>query len=99
MEISKFYIIFAEKLKTIMKLITEKFYNAFNKFLTEYGGMSVIFILAVLGIGCAIVGFHGTTEFNWKWFAFFEIPLYVFCGWALWKAFKMYKDFMDSNKK
>ena len=82
-----------------MKTLNEKLYAAFNKFFTEYGGMNAIFVLALFGIACEIIGFHGSTEFNWKWFVFFEVPLYSFCGWALWKAFKMYRDFMDNNKK
>lgn len=43
------------------------------------------------GIICAIIGHYGTMGFNWKWFIFFELPLYLFCSWALYKAYKLYK--------
>ena len=36
--------------------------------------------------------------FNWKWFLFFELPLYAFCGWALYKVFKLIKNNPDVFK-
>lgn len=49
-------------------------------------------ILAVLGIISAIIGHYGLLGFDWKWFVFFELPLYLFVGWACWKCVKMYKE-------
>jgi len=47
--------------------------------------------LAFFGITFAIVGHYGTIGFNIKWLLFFELPLYLFCTWALYKAYKLYK--------
>lgn len=57
-----------------------------------------VLILAFIGITCAIVGHYGTVGFNWKWFCFFELPLYVFCIWALYSAYKLYKQTKNFNK-
>ena len=54
-----------------------------------------VLTLAFFGILFAIVGHYGTMGFNWKWFVFFELPLYLFCGWALYKAYKLYKRSKD----
>ena len=58
-----------------------------------------IFLIAILGIVMAIVGHYGTVGFNWKWFLFFELPLYLFCIWALYKAYKLYKITKSQMKK
>ena len=50
-----------------------------------------IFLISILGIVMAIVGHYGTVGFNWKWFLFFDLPLYLFCIWALYNAYKLYK--------
>lgn len=50
-----------------------------------------IWTLAIFGIACAVVGHYATTGFSLLWFLFFELPLYIFCGWALWKAWQIYK--------
>lgn len=55
------------------------------------GGGYALFIIAVVAIVFAIIGFHGQHKFNIWWFIFFELPLYIFCGWALWKALKIYR--------
>ena len=51
--------------------------------------------LAFFGILFAIVGHYGTMGVNWKWFVFFEFPLYLFCGWALCATYKLYKRSKD----
>ena len=51
-----------------------------------------LIILAVLGIISAIIGHYGQLGFDWRWFVFFELPLYLFVGWASWKCIKMYKE-------
>lgn len=50
-----------------------------------------VLTLAFFGILFAIVGHYGTLGFNIKWFLFFELPLYLFCTWALYNAYKLYK--------
>jgi len=50
-----------------------------------------VLTLAFVGILFAIVGHYGTMGFNIKWFLFFELPLYLFCIWALYKTYKIYK--------
>jgi len=67
-----------------------KFYKKFTKFLNNGGGYA-LFIIAVVAIVFATIGFHGQHKFNIWWFIFFELPLYIFCGWALWRALKIYQ--------
>ena len=49
----------------------------------------IVFTLAFIGIACAMIGHYGLHGFDWRWFVFFEGPLYVFCGWALAKTMKV----------
>ena len=58
----------------------------------------LVIMLAIFGIGCAVVGHYGTMGFSWKWFLFFELPLYVFYIWALSAAYKIYKRAKELNK-
>ena len=57
----------------------------------------LVVTLAFFGILFAIVGHYGQVGFNWKWFLFFELPLYVFCIWALCAAYKLYKQAKKLN--
>ena len=57
-----------------------------------------VLILGFFGILFAIFGHYGQMGFNWKWFCFFELPLYLFCSWALYKAYKLYKQTKKFNK-
>jgi len=57
-----------------------------------------VLTLAFFGITFAIIGHYGTMGFNWKWFCFFELPLYLFCIWALYSAYKLYKKAKKFNK-
>ena len=50
-----------------------------------------VLTLTFFGILFAIIGHYGIMGFNYKWFFFFELPLYIFCIWALYKAYKIYK--------
>ena len=75
-----------------------KLFVGFNDFLTNGGGY-VVFLIAVIAIIFAIVGFWGTHDFDWKWFVFFHVPLYGFCGWALFEAMKMYKRTLNDIEK
>ena len=66
----------------------------FGKFLHDhFKDFTKPFALALtfFGIAFAIVGHYGTIGFNIKWFLFLELPLYLFCTWALYKAYKLYK--------
>jgi membrane protein DedA with SNARE-associated domain len=87
---------------------TKKKYGRFSKLINRTGqqlhkfisngGWITILVIAFLGIFCAVVGHYGTMGFNWKWFLFFELPLYAFCGWALHKVFKLIKNNPDTFK-
>ena len=58
----------------------------------------LVITLAIVGITGAIIGHYGTIGFDWKWFLFFELPLYLFCAWALYSAYKLYKKTRTINK-
>ena len=76
----------------------KKFYIKFTEFLNNGGGY-MIFAIGLIGIIFAIIGFHGQNKFNWGWFIFFEVPLYVFCCWALYTAIKLYNKTLNNNDK
>lgn len=57
----------------------------------------VVYTLALIGIACAIIGHYGLHGFDWRWFAFFEGPMYVFCGWALVKTMKVANKIMTNE--
>ncbi len=69
----------------MFKWIGEKVYNFVNN------NLVLIFVLAGIGIVFAIIGHYGTMGFNWKWFLFFELPIYLFCGWAIYKTVRLFK--------
>ena len=75
-----------------MERYIKKFGRKLHKFITE-GGWITILMLAFFGIASAIVSHYSIMGFNWKWFVFFEMPLYVFCGWAFYNVFKTIKQF------
>jgi len=52
--------------------------------------MEFIFALAALAIIFAVIGHYGTCGFNWKWFLFFELPLYLFLAWAIYASCQLY---------
>lgn len=51
-----------------------------------YAFLYSVFMIAGLGILCAIIGHYGTVGFNWKWFVFFDLPLYLFLIWTIVKG-------------
>lgn len=63
-----------------------------HKFI-QSGGWVTILGIAFFGILAAIVSHYSLMGFNWKWFVFFEMPLYGFCGWAFYNVFKTIKKF------
>ena len=66
-----------------------KISTAISNFLTD-GGMYLVFGLGIIAIVMQIIAFHAKNGFDWAWFVFLEVPLYSFCIWALWQAWKMY---------
>lgn len=60
--------------------------------------LQALIILAALGIISAIIGHYGMMGFNWKWFVFFELPLYLFLSWASYKCIKIYKEIKKNIK-
>ena len=80
-----------------MKTLLNKAGEQLHKFISN-GGWITILVFAFFGILFAVVGHYGTMGFNWKWFLFFELPLYAFCGWALYKVFKLIKHNPDVFK-
>ena len=81
----------------IMKTLLRKAGEQLHKFISNGGWISIL-VFAFFGILFAVVGHYGTMGFNWKWFLFFELPLYAFCGWALYKVFKLIKNNPDVFK-
>ena len=75
-----------KKSKNIIYNIGQWLHKHFEDFTKPF-----VLTLGFIGIICAIIGHYGTMGFNWKWFVFFELPLYLFCSWALYKAYKLYK--------
>ena len=56
------------------------------------GGWITIALIAFFGILSAVISHYSILGFNWKWFVFFEMPLYIFCGWVMYNVFKMIKN-------
>lgn len=74
--------------------ILNKIGEKIHWFLSD-GGWRVIIVFAVVAIMMAVVGYYGTHGFNIWCFLCLELPLYLFCGWALSKVFKLIKDNPD----
>ena len=70
----------------MFKWIGEKVYNFVNN------NLGFVFALAIVGIILAVVGHYGTCGFNIWWFLLFELPLYIFCGWAIYKVVQIFKN-------
>ena len=66
-----------------------KFSRKFCDFVN--GNVKLFVIIGIIAIVFTIIGHYEQMGFNWKWFIFFELPLYIFCGWALHAAYKLYK--------
>lgn len=75
-----------EALKRLNEAIGEKLHNFIKN-----GGLLTILMIAFFGISSAIVSHYAIMGFDLKWFIFFEIPLYTFCGWAFYNIFKTIK--------
>lgn len=79
MEVKKF-------MKSMAIAVSDKLHEFVGR-----GGWAVITLIAILGILAAIVSHYWKLGFNWQAFLCFEIPLYAFCGWALYNAYRMFK--------
>lgn len=75
-----------------------RFYLKFTDFL-NIGGGYVIFILAIVAIALATVGFYWGNGFDWRWFLFLHLPVYIFCCWGMCTAFKEYRKFLKSRDR
>ena len=75
----------------------EKIGNLLNKFIRD-GGWITLLVIAAIGILAAIVSHYYLMGFNWKWFVFFEMPLYGFCGWAFYNVFKTIKKYQNNEQ-
>lgn len=75
----------------------EKIGNLLHKFIRS-GGWVTILVIAIIGILAAIVSHYSLMGFNWKWFVFFEMSLYGFCGWAFYNVFKTIKKFQNNEQ-
>lgn len=75
----------------------EKIGKILHKFIRS-GGWITILVIAIIGILAAIVSHYSLMGFNWKWFVFFEMPLYGFCGWAFYNVFKTIKKFQNNGQ-
>lgn len=89
------------KIINSLKKLGDKFYFNFNDFLKTGGGYT-LFVIALVAIAMAVVSHYYLLGFNLVWFLCLELPLYIFCGWALWKALKMYNQTLadiEQNEK
>ena len=78
-------------MRSIINYIGNKVYAFVNN------NFCFVITLASISISCAIIGHYGQLGSNLKPFVFFEVPLYVFCGWALGKAYIIYRRAKDSS--
>lgn len=65
----------------------------FDKKNFEGSILPVVIILAAIGIACAVIAHYISLGFRPLWFIFFELPLYLFLGWACYKTYKIWKRF------
>lgn len=73
-------------------------YKKFTELLEDGFGY-FLFLIALIGIGCAIASYVLSPDFDWTLFLIFS-PIFVFCGWALWMGLKMYtRTLKEVNKK
>lgn len=55
------------------------------------GGWITIMMIAFFGITSAVASHYAIMGFDLKWFIFFEMPLYIFCGWVMYIIYNKMK--------
>lgn len=63
----------------------KKIYEFLNKHIRA-GGWRTILIFATFGIILKMIAYYGSCGFDLIRFLLFELPLYIFCGWASYKG-------------
>lgn len=76
-----------------MKSLAKFVYDFVNN-----GGWRFIIIFGLIGIISTIIAMYGRCGFNWIRFIFADIPLFSFCGWALYHVYKLIKNNKDVFK-
>lgn len=80
-----------------MKKLAKLIYDFVND-----GGWRCILALGFFGIVIAIIAMYGKCGFNWIRFILFDLPLFSFCGWAIYngvyKVIKNNKDIFYGRK-
>ena len=76
---------------TLVKILGEKLYNWTDK------NLHFLIGIAVIGIVCSIIEHYGTMGFDLRWFLGFELPLYLFLLWAIFKIIGIFKN--NGSKK
>lgn len=62
------------------------------------GGWRCVLILGGIGITLSVIAMYGKCGFNWIRFIFADVPLFAFCGWALYSVYKLIKNNKDVFK-
>lgn len=86
------------KIIKYFKNLGDKFYNNFTEFLKTGGGYFILTV-ALVAIAMAVISHYYLLGFNLMWFLFFELPLYIFCAWALIKAVGIYNRTLEDIKE
>jgi len=79
-------------LKGLARRIGEKVYAWVNR------NMPVVIGVAGFGIVCAVVGHYGQMGFHLGWFLGFELPLYLFLLWAVYRVWRMYHKYKKQKE-
>lgn len=70
-----------------MKKISYLVYNFINS-----GGWRVVIFLGVIGIVLCIIAIYGRCGFDIGRFIIADLPLFFFCGWSLYRVYKLIKN-------
>lgn len=55
--------------------------------------------VGIFSIISLIIAHYGLMGFNWKWFIFFELPLYCFICWVFYAMYRMRNIHGKNDKK
>lgn len=84
-------------MKIINRIINKTCRSVYD-FIMDGGWISCL-VMGGLGLLCAVVSLYGTLGFNWIRFLFADIPLFSFCGWALYKGVYVRIKYNIENEK